>query len=102
MGEKSRLFYLKALMLDNAGKDSFIELTESRKHELIDLQRHDFVKKVQIITNHDSCNLCKQDSDKVLSIDEALQNMPLPHRDCGRSLYSQKGFCRCSYLIIND
>jgi hypothetical protein len=101
-GEKSRLFYLKALMLDNAGKDFHEELKESKKHELLNLQRHEFVKKVQIITNPDSCEVCKSDSDKVLSIESALREMPLPHKDCGRKLYGKQGFCRCSYLIFSD
>jgi hypothetical protein len=101
-GEKSRLFYLKALMLDNAGKDFQEELTESRKYELLNLNKHDFVKKVQIITNPDSCETCKKDSDRIMSIEEALKKMPLPHKECHRTLYSQKGFCRCTYLIVND
>jgi hypothetical protein len=101
-GEKSRLFYLKALMLDNAGKDFHNELFESKKCELLDLKRHEFISKVQIITSADSCEACKADSDKVFSIEDALKNMPLPHKDCNRALYSNKGFCRCSYLIVND
>lgn len=101
-GEKSRLYYLKALMLDNAGKDFQNELSESRKFELINLMHHGFVKKVQIITNPDSCDSCKKDSDKIMEIDEALKQMPLPHKDCHRTLYSLKGFCRCTYLIVND
>jgi hypothetical protein len=102
LGEKSRLFYLKALMLDNAGKEFDNELSDSRKFELLNLKSNDFVKKVQIITNLDSCDVCKSDSDKVFSIEDALKEMPLPHKNCDRTLYSDKGFCRCSYLIVND
>jgi hypothetical protein len=101
-GEKSRLFYLKALMLDNAGKEFHEELKESKKFELLNLKRHDFVKNVQIITNSDSCEICMSHSDEVFSIETALKEMPLPHVDCSRNLYSNKGFCRCSYLIINE
>jgi len=101
-GEKSRLFYLKALMLDNTGKDFISELSDSKKFELLNLKKHDFVRKVQIITNPDSCQTCKTHSDKVMSIEDALKEMPLPHKDCERVLYGRKGFCRCSYLIVND
>jgi hypothetical protein len=101
-GEKSSLYYLKALILDNSGKDFANALTESRKYELLNIKRHDFVRKVQIITNPDSCEACKKDSDKILNIDDALKKMPLPHKDCNRVLSSRKGFCRCSYLIVNE
>lgn len=100
-GEKARLYYLKALMLDNSGKEFFASLEESRKFELQHLKKHEFVKKVQIITSPDSCEACKTNSDTVISIDEALKEMPLPHKNCHRALYSERGFCRCSYLIVN-
>jgi len=96
------LYYLKALLLDNSGKDPFGSLTEARKQELLHLKSHGFVKKVQIITNPDCCPVCKADSDKVLSIDEALAVMPLPHKDCSRKLQGGSGFCRCTYLIVNE
>jgi hypothetical protein len=101
-GEKSRLFYLKALMLDNAGKEFHSALSESKKFELLNLKKHDFVKKVQIITNPDSCKSCRTQSDKVMTIEQALEEMPLPHKNCERAQYSNKGFCHCSYLIVND
>jgi hypothetical protein len=101
-GEKSRLFYLKALMLDNAGKEFHSELKDSKKYELLNLKKHDFVSTVQIITNPDSCDSCKTQSDKIMTIEQALEEMPLPHKNCERALYSHKGFCHCSYLIVND
>lgn len=100
--EKSRLHYLKALMLDTAGKDFTADLVESKRLELLHLKTHEFVKKVQIITSSGSCLSCKAHSDKVITIDEALNTMPLPHPDCQRPLNGTKGFCRCTYLIVND
>jgi hypothetical protein len=100
--EKSRLHYLKAMLLDNSGQEFSADLIESKKLELLNLKTHNFVRKVQIITNQDSCKVCKADSDKILTIEEALEKMPLPHINCNRTLYSEKGFCRCNYLIINE
>jgi hypothetical protein len=100
--EKSSLYYLKALLLDNAGKDFTKDLVESRRLELQHLKTHEFVKKVQIITSHDCCKNCAANSDKVFTIQEALETMPLPHPGCSRPLHGQNGFCHCSYLIVND
>jgi hypothetical protein len=100
--EKSRLHNLKAMILDNSGKDFYPDLRESKRLELLHLKTHDFVKKVQIITNPDSCKVCKRDSDHILTIEEALEHMPLPHKDCARPMNGETGFCRCSYLIFND
>lgn len=100
--EKAQLFYLKALLLDSSGKDFTEDLVESRRLELMHLKTHEFVRKVQIISNPDSCKVCKADSDKVLSIEEALKLMPLPHKSCTRPFHSEKGFCRCTYLIVNS
>lgn len=101
-GEKSSLHYLKAMILDSSGKDFFPDLVESKKLELLNLKTKDFIKKIQIITNPESCHKCRIDSDKVLDIDEALKSMPLPHRDCERPLQGDTGFCRCTYLIVNE
>lgn len=100
--EKAQLFYLKALLLDNSGKDFFDDLHEARRFELLNLKTHEYVSKVQIIANPDSCKACKVDADRVLSVDEALQQMPLPHRNCTRPLHGENGFCRCTYLIVNS
>lgn len=100
--EKSRLHYLKALILDNSEKDFYPDLRESKRLELLHLKTHDYVRKVQIITNPDSCKICKRDSDQILTIEDALERMPLPHKDCSRPMNCETGFCRCSYLIVND
>ncbi|MBK7212181.1 MAG: hypothetical protein IPH88_02550 [Bacteroidales bacterium] len=101
-GEKSSLLYLKAMILDSSGKDFFPDLLESKKLELLNLKTNEYIKKVQIITNPESCHKCKIDSDKVLDIDQALKSMPLPHKDCERPLQGDTGFCRCTYLIVNE
>ena len=100
--EKAEFYYLRALLLDNSGKDFFSDLMEARRYELLNLKTHEFVKKVQIITNSDSCMNCKVNADKVLSVDEALLLMPLPHKNCTRPLHGEKGFCRCTYLIVDS
>ena len=100
--EKSRLHHLKAMILDNSGKEFYPDLRESKRMELLHLKTQDFVNKVQIITNPDSCKVCKRDSDKILTIEEALERMPLPHKDCARPMNGETGFCRCNYLIVND
>ncbi|MGI9534742.1 MAG: hypothetical protein ACR2NW_07310 [Thermodesulfobacteriota bacterium] len=49
------------------------------------------------------CKECKKLNGKIIDINEALKNMPLPHASCSFDLYRNgHSFCRCSYVAISD
>jgi len=60
------------------------------------------IKKVQIFTQQEnSCEACRQLENKVFTIEEALEKMPIPCKECTQKLYDEKrGFCRCSYVAF--
>ncbi len=58
------------------------------------------LKNVRILTARDNlCKTCSQLEGKVLTIDKALETMPLPPRECEFSISGcRKGWCRCCYV----
>jgi hypothetical protein len=100
--QMSILYYTQALILDEAGRDFLPVLKESRKMELLDMKRIG-IKKARIITaaGEHACNACQKLSDRVIYIEDALNIMPLPCKECSYSVYSNNpGFCRCYYEAI--
>ena len=94
------IYYEMALFLNKEGKDCFSVLQQSAKMELMKFKQEGFVKKVRILTaGEDSCEACRRLENKVFTIKEALEKMPIPCKDCTRKLYDEKrGFCRCCYV----
>ena len=78
----------------------FHYLYESKKMELYNYKSQEkqsgHKMKVQIMTfgKGYACNKCHEHEGKKFTIDEALEKMPIPVKDC------EKGFCYCSYLEI--
>ena len=71
----------------------------SRKCELLQYQQQG-IKKVRISTTGDrACENCKLLEGKVFSIEEALEKMPLPVKNCLHKLNpdAPAGWCRCLY-----
>lgn len=58
--------------------------------------------KVEIAAAKDSCEACKAQEGRVLKLDTALREMPVPCEDCTRTLREsdERGFCRCDYLPV--
>lgn len=94
------IYYEMALFLNEEGKDCFAVLQQSHKMELMKFKQDGFVKKVRILTaGKDSCEACRQLENKVFTIEEALEKMPIPCKECTHKLYDEKrGFCRCCYV----
>lgn len=60
--------------------------------------REDGVKTVEVLDTTDSCDTCKKLSGKKFSIQAAVENKPIPVKDC-----THKYGCRCQYLpILNE
>jgi len=98
------IYYEMALFLNKEGKDCFTVLQQSAKMELMKFKQEGFIKKVRILTaGEDSCEACQRLGNKVITIEEALEKIPIPCKDCTRKLYDEKrGFCRCCYVAEID
>jgi len=91
------LYFEQALLLNDEGKDCFASLRESKRCSLRSFQSQGVVHKVQISAAGDSsCDKCKALNGKVLTIEQALEDMPIPVRDCDNAYK----YCRCLYLPV--
>jgi uncharacterized paraquat-inducible protein A len=92
------LYYEMAIFLNEEGKDFFKILQQSAIMELKYIQKQGFIKKIKIITTPNSCEACKKLDAKVLTLDEALKELPIPCKECSYIMDNGKrGFCRCLY-----
>lgn len=98
------IYHDMALFLNQQEKDCFKVLQQSVKMELMKFKNEGFVKKVSILTaGKDSCEACQRLGNKVFTIKEALEKMPIPCKECTHTLYDEKqGFCRCCYVAVID
>jgi thioredoxin-related protein len=89
-----------SLFLNDAGKDCFSTRQQVAKMELLTYKKSGVIDKVQILTcGKNSCEACQQLDRKVFTIEEALEKMPIPCKECTFILYDKtRGFCRCAYL----
>jgi len=80
----------------------FFYLYESQKMDLYyhkSIEKQTGIKnKVGIMTSGKAyaCSKCYELEEKTFTIDEALEKMPIPVKDCGN------GFCKCSYFGTVD
>ncbi|MEO0127659.1 MAG: phage minor head protein [candidate division WOR-3 bacterium] len=81
--------YEMAVFLDEEGKNPFHCLYESKKMQLLNYKG---TQKVKIISINDriTCHSCKNLNGKIFAIEDALNGMPIPPKDCP--------FCRCRYV----
>ncbi len=95
------LYYEKAIFLHEEGRDCFNQLRESVRCELMDVKQQGLANKVEILSAG-GCNACKKQSGLVFTINEALEKMPIPCKDCTFKLrkFYKKYFCRCEYIPI--
>lgn len=98
------IYYEMGILMNKEGKDGFALLQQSAKMDLLCFKEEGFIKKVRImIAGEDSCEDCKKWDNKVFTLQEALELMPIPERQCSHKLYDEKqGFCRCCYLGEDD
>lgn len=96
-----KMVYLQMAFLNNfEGLDAHAILQEVTRMDLLSRKEGGVIDQVKIITAKDkACSACRELDEKVFSIEEALQTMPIPHRGCTSELYSAGvGFCRCGYV----
>ncbi|MFA5056122.1 MAG: hypothetical protein WC562_08130 [Dehalococcoidia bacterium] len=94
------LNYEMAVFLDEENRDFRPLLEQAAKMDLLQYKKLNVVK-VEILSAGigNSCEGCQKQHGKIYTIDEALRLMPIPCKDCTRTLNSErKGFCRCKYV----
>jgi predicted RNA-binding Zn-ribbon protein involved in translation (DUF1610 family) len=92
----SSIYFSMALMLHREGRPFFHALHEYHKWNLYHYkEQHKDIDgvEVSIIPCGDSCPTCSELSGKRFTIDEALEQMPLPVKGCT----TDGGWCRCGY-----
>ena len=96
--QSKMIYYLMSLFLHEEGRDYFATRQLSAKMELIQNQNSSLKLNAVIITAGDSCEACKKSANKVMTIEEALEKMPIPCKECTHTISDNKrGFCRCCY-----
>ncbi len=92
----SLLYYEMAIFcLQEGKKDNFKLLQLSAKSKL-DSFNSNLEFKIEINSSPDSCDNCKKNNNKIISLEEAYL-LPIPCKDCTHRI----GFCRCYFTPIN-
>ena len=110
LDQLTNAYYQMAQFLHEEGGDFFPAMKESRRAGLMGAKERGLSTKVEIraTSRHDlstegrvllSCPACSQWDGRVLTIDQALDQMPLPNRQCTHEAVGDApGWCRCMYL----
>ncbi len=94
------IYYEMALFLNEEKKDFSTVLQQSQKMDLLKYKQIG-IKKVQILSAHNSCEACKKLNDKIFTVKDALEKMPLPCMNCKYILDDDsRGFCRCVFVPV--
>jgi len=95
----SMAYYLMARLLHAQGEDFFDQLQAAARTRLLHCKQSNLLTKVEITTADDPCERCQRLQRRVLTVDEALEQMPIPCKQCTHDARDRlAGFCRCSYL----
>lgn len=98
------LYYQHALACHKSGSPFLEYLTESNYCLLLDFKSPNIPMQVTIRSANDQyvCPACQELTDKVFSLEYALQEMILPCKTCSSVVWPKRkpGFCRCGYHPI--
>lgn len=101
-GLASRLYYGQALFFVKiVDRDPFDSLRQSAYWQLVDMKEElerlgpNYIVIVDAPRN--SCEFCVGEHGKSYSLSEALELMPVPHKNCSKNIGGKYSFCRCSY-----
>ncbi|OGJ61577.1 hypothetical protein A3C37_01425 [Candidatus Peribacteria bacterium RIFCSPHIGHO2_02_FULL_53_20] len=94
------LNYSMALFLNKEGRDHRHCLQAAARYQLEQFLQEGFVGNVHISVGENSCcDACKRNAHKVLSLKEAIKDLPIPCKDCSHVIHNDTyGFCRCIYV----
>jgi hypothetical protein len=97
----------EALRLYFKGEDHFGYAQASRWFELSQIKYDGLFSKVEILAKG-ACDVCSEFNGRIYDLDEALETMPIPHKNCTTFCdlpgeYHSTGWCRCIWLpVIED
>ena len=93
--QKNKNYYAMAVFLNKNNEDFFYYLKKNAENVLNEIKsRGDD----EVILMGGSCPSCQKLKGKVLKVDDALREMPIPNKNCTHILHDKtKGFCRCLY-----
>lgn len=97
--KQSMEYFQKAKRLYQNNEDFFPSLQEAARFRLLNHQKNG-IDKVEIITaGSQSCKICRGFEGLIITTEEALEDMPIPHKNCkhNQSGYGE-GWCRCMYV----
>ncbi len=98
-----RMIYREMAMVEELnGRFAVNALRAGAELDLHDWKRHG-ITKVIVKATIDSCEACKNNDGRVLTIEEALTEGPVPNINCNRSLRKNgPPYCRCIYQPVID
>ncbi|MDP2982416.1 MAG: hypothetical protein Q8O92_03700 [Candidatus Latescibacter sp.] len=104
LGELYIIYYQMALFCNRERRDCFHLLKSAAEMYLLHEKQSGITKKVKINTmGTNSCEACQKLNGKVFTIEEALEKMPIPCKECTHKQYDdERGFCRCQYTGVFD
>lgn len=89
-----QIYFRQALYLEKFKKDFSMSLRESHKCYIRALMAQGYIKKVQIMTVGNSCDICQNLHGRQYTLEEAFEHPPIPCVQC------VNGFCRCIYTTV--
>lgn len=91
-------YYGMALLLNELQFPYLEKLIESNRNHLLHYHQEDALTHIKILASSNGCESCNKQNDKIMTVAEALEKMPLPHKECSYILYKNAApFCRCCY-----
>lgn len=97
--ELGTLYFKLALFKYKIGNEFFSYLQHSNKMQLLQLKQ-DGYEKVKIVSIN-SCEGCQKLNGRMLTIDEALREKPIPYQNCSHEIEKGKpGWCLCHYQPV--
>jgi len=99
----SGIYFEMALQRHKEGKASLEIQLQSTRMDLYAYRNDGVAKKVKILADV-GCKECRKHNELILDIEDALEKMPIPVKQCEHKINKKApdGWCRCSYLPIID
>jgi hypothetical protein len=101
IGSLKGIYFQMALYLYYSGKDYRNIKAKLYELDLMDYQKSDVVKKVEVLATNESCEHCKLLNGVKCTIKEAIEKKILPCRECNYQMDKKSvlGWCRCCYAL---
>ena len=94
------LYWNMAVFKDKLGQNSFEFQQKSHKSRLLNLEQKG---KTKVKINATGCSAsCRKLNNLVLTLEKALQNLPVPNPKCEATLYSTNIWCTSIYLVAKE